>query len=110
MANLQEIIHLAKIDGGKFFVVDEQGDAKLVIMPVTEYQKLLLGKLQKQVLDIEAINKEIIKAQIVEPDIEALIPKLKPKKPVAVPRVDLRAEVIDPSFDFEGPKVELEDL
>ena len=133
MASLQDIINLAEADGGKFFVIDESGDAKLVIMPVEEYQRLLLGKLQKQILDVENINKEIIKAQLTE-DLE--IPPSVPK-PVKGPVVmqeprkefpygqssdeilrgeseisknDLRAEVIDPSFDFEGPKVEIDDL
>ena len=59
MSNLKDLINLAKIDGGKFFVVDEEGDAKLVIMGIEEYQKMLLGKLKKQVMDVEKINKEI---------------------------------------------------
>jgi hypothetical protein len=46
MANLQDLINLAKVDGGKFFVLDETGEAKLVILPLEEYQKLLLGKLK----------------------------------------------------------------
>ncbi len=110
MVNFQDIINLAKVDGGKFFVIDEQGEAKLVIMSVGDYQKLLLGKLQRQVEDIEEINQEIIKAQMVEPDIETLIPKLKSRKAPAIPRVDMRQEVIDPSFDFEGPKIDFEDF
>lgn len=110
MVSFQNIIDIAKADGGKFFVMDEQGDVKLVVMSVEEYEKLLVGKLQKQLKDIEEINQEIIKAQIVEPEIETLIPKLKAKKAPAIPRVDLREEVIDPSFDFEGPKGEFEDM
>ncbi|MBI3232135.1 MAG: hypothetical protein HYZ51_03605 [Candidatus Doudnabacteria bacterium] len=110
MANLQDIINLSKVDGGKFFVIDERGEAKLVIMSVEEYQRLLLGKLQRQVEDVEKINQEIIKAQIMEPQVALEILKPKPPRSSAPPRVDLREEVIDPSFNFEGPKVEIDDL
>lgn len=124
MASLQDLINLAKADGGKFFVIDEQGEAKLVIMSVEDYQRLLLGKLQRQVADVEKINKEILKAQmedsIVAPEVP--VPKIQgpsvssnPARTAQGPErlregVDLRAEVIDPSFDFEGPKVEIDDL
>jgi hypothetical protein len=113
MANLQDIINLANADGGKFFVIDEAGEAKLIIMPVEEYQRLLLGKLQRQVQDVEQINEEIIKAQLSEEQIS--VPKPSKKGPVVtelepISKTDLRAEVIDPSFDFEGPKVEIDDL
>ncbi|MEK7161410.1 MAG: hypothetical protein AAB729_01830 [Patescibacteria group bacterium] len=149
MNNLQDIINLAKIDGGKFFVIDETGEAKLVILPMEEYQRLLLGKLQKQIVDVENINREIIKAQLDEwkasgaqprserssatgVNREILKSQLQEDRPVvpvpqqvhhtlavkgpkvthapAFPRVDLRAEVIDPSFDFEAPRVEIDDL
>lgn len=112
MANFQDLINLAKADGGKFFVMDEQGEARLVIMCIEDYQRLLLGKLKRQVEDVENINKEIIKAQLQE--------TTAPVNPVRGPqvvnsagkpqRVDLREEVIDPSFDFEGPKIDLDDL
>ncbi len=116
MTNLNDLINLAKADGGKFFVIDESGDAKLVIMSVEDYQRLLLGKLQRQVMDVESINKEILKAQLEE---QPSSPAPQTKGPTVVNRpqvhqqrnsVDLRAEVIDPSFDFEGPKVEIDDL
>jgi hypothetical protein len=123
MANLQDLINLAKADGGKFFVIDETGDAKLVIMGVEDYQHLLLGKLQRQVKqqaeDIEKINREIIKAQLQEnTGVQTPPPAAKFKGPGVTETpgpqtrqsVDLRAEVIDPSFDFEGPKVDVDDL
>jgi hypothetical protein len=123
MASLQDLINLAKADGGKFFVIDETGDAKLVIMSVEEYQKLLLGKLQKQILDVEKINREIIRAQMGEnADKDNAVYQNKSVRPLpnppqawggdktGIPLVDLRAEVIDPSFDFEDPKTDLEDL
>jgi len=117
MASLQDLINLAKVDGGKFFVIDETGEPKLVIMPMEEYQRLLLGKLQKQILDVEKINREILRAQLQEEQpVVPVPPRAVPAKgPTishipATPRVDLRAEVIDPSFDFEGPKTEVDDL
>jgi hypothetical protein len=115
MTNLQDLIKLAEADGGKFFVIDEAGDAKLVIMSVEDYQHLLLGKLQRQVTDIESVNKEILRAQLEEDPVakaETRGPTVRNSPPVHEPRaaLDLRAEVIDPSFDFEGPKVELDDL
>lgn len=132
MANLQDLMNLAKADGGKFFVIDETGEARLVILGVDDYQKLLLAKLQRQIKqqadDVEKINKEIIRAQLLE---DAELPSTA-EKPVHRQEkgpsvsyqpanqksestnhhqsVDLRAEVIDPSFDFEGPKVEIDDL
>lgn len=115
MTNLQDLINLAKADGGKFFVMDETGDAKLVIMGIDDYQKMLLGKLQRQVQDVESVNKLITQVQL--QDEAPIMPSAKPttKGPSVVherafPAVDLRAEVIDPSFDFEGPKVEIDDL
>ncbi len=131
MSKLQDLINLAKADGGKFFVMDEAGDAKLVILPINEYQKLLLGKLQQKVVqqaeDIEKINKEIIKAQLTEKDtIEPVVetpfrktvaPQVQSTRQVFPSRfqdlreeVIVKEEVIDTSFNFEGPKVEFEDF
>jgi len=113
MSNLQDIINLAEADGGKFFVIDESGEAKLVIMRVEDYEKLLLGKLQRQVTDVEEINKEIIHAQLTEDKAAALKAPLRGPtvtQEAEISKNDLRAEVIDPTFDFEGPKVEIDDL
>jgi len=96
--------------------MDENGEAKLVIMAVEDYQTLLLGKLQRQVQDVETINQEILKVQLQENgEFEAKVPKPPIKSPTVTnyppsSKNDLRAEVIDPSFDFEGPKVEIDDL
>lgn len=111
MASLQDIFNLAKADGGKFFVMDEAGEPKLVIMDIEEYQKLLIGKIAQTASDVEQINQEILKAQLQE------APADLPVGSAAVVNgnnrsqsPDLREEVIDPSFDFEGPKVDIEDL
>jgi hypothetical protein len=120
MSNLNDLINLAKADGGKFFVIDEEGNAKLVIMSIDDYQRLLLGKLQRQITDVEKINKEILEAQLTEdpivpPVASAPFHRAVEKGPTVSNQFvesknDLRAEVIDPSFDFEGPKVEIDDL
>ena len=115
MTSLQDLINLAKADGGKFFVIDDSGDAKLVIMSVEDYQRMLLGKLQRQVKDVESVNKMITQVQLQDDLPVAPQPKSVTKGPSlihqrAFPPVDLRAEVIDPSFDFEGPKVGIDDL
>lgn len=114
MSNFNDLINLAKADGGKFFVIDEQGNAKLVIMSIEEYQRMLLGKLQRQIADVEQVNKMILKAQLQdEPPVVPPAPKPVAPQVTSVDRparVDLRSEVIDPSFDFEGPKVEIDDL
>lgn len=119
MANLEDIIKLAKADGGKFFVMDEIGEAKLVIMSVDDYQRLLLGKLKRQVEDVEDINKIITQAQLQEDLPSPTVSTQVTKGPTVIDRprvheqrvgVDLRAEVIDPSFDFEGPKLDIDDL
>jgi len=106
MANLQDIFNLAKADGGKFFILDEKGEPKLVILGIDDYQKLLLDK---AVGEAEKINEQIMEARLQEQQ----VPELQIQQPRVAPRqssIDLREEVIDPSFDFEGPKVNLEDL
>ena len=67
MASLQDLIKLAEADNGKFFVMDETGEIKLVIMKVEDYEQVLVGRLGKTAVDIEQINKEITKAQLVDP-------------------------------------------
>ena len=109
MASLQDIFNLAKADGGKFFVMDEKGEPKLVIMDIDEYQKLLLGKIARGVEDVEEINREILQAQMEQTPAVAG-PKIFSEPVKKNGQIDMREEVIDPSFDFEGPKVEIEDL
>ena len=114
MATLKDIITLCSGDSGKVFVIDEAGDVKLVIMDVAEYQKLLLGKLQRQIVDIEKINQEITKAQLLDdstpPAVEPTLSGPTYQSNGAPARVDLRAEVIDPTFDFDAPSVRIDDL
>jgi hypothetical protein len=91
MASLEDIIKLIGSDDSKAFVMDESGDIKLVVMGVGEYQRMLLGKLKKQIEDVEEINRRITEAQLEEP--------ATPQPPK---RVDLRSEVVDPNFDYDA--------
>jgi hypothetical protein len=117
MPNLQDLINLAKADGGKFFVIDESGEIKLVILPFEDYQRLHGRKSENEEADPETINRAITQAQLSEASeiIEPVSPKPALKGPTVVQRQeivrpDLREEVIDPSFDFEAPKPEFEDF
>jgi hypothetical protein len=121
MANLQDLINLSKADGGKFYVLDNDGEIRLVILPVEEYRQLLGVKLAKKTreltADVEKVNREILQAQLSE-DVPVV-----PIQPIQAPEqiipksrhqphtfVDLREEVIDPSFDFEGPKLDIDEI
>lgn len=103
MASIQDIIKLA--GQGKVFVVDESGDIKLVILNLEEYQEMLLGKLKRQIADIESVNKEILKAQLEETKPEVTIGPIAKSGYLGgkIPTQDLRDEVIDPSFNFDVP-------
>ncbi len=116
MANINDLINLAKADGGKFFVIDETGEPSLVIMPIEQYEALLLRSGEVESLDVETINKEITQAQIA-PEENLYTEDFKKTESVyknpntflnnGIRRQpDLRAEVIDPSFDFEMPKMD----
>lgn len=106
--NFKDLINLTNGDNSKIFVVDEAGDVKLVVMNASEFQNLLVGKLTEQVEDIETINKEIVQAQLRE-DLAPIVPQRGEKG--LYPQVDMRSEVIDPSFNFDGPEeVEIEGL
>lgn len=109
MDNLKKLIDIAKADGGKFFVIDEQGNPVLVIMGLDEYEKVLLKKVQNQLEDIEEINQKIIQAQkqgdLAQNERQAA-------------HEELVSEVIDSTFSFEPEEVssdlqsraELEDI
>lgn len=114
---MQDIIKLASVDGGKFFVMDEGGEVKLVVLSIDDYVELMEGKLARKLKstaeEVEKINKEIVRAQLEETPVAPPVPH--PASPTFTvtdrpPRVDLREEVLDPSFDFEGPKIEIDDL
>ena len=44
--SLQRLIELAKMDGGKFFVIDEKGNPSLVIMSIDAYEQMLLQQIE----------------------------------------------------------------
>ncbi len=109
--NFKDLIKLCEGDNSKIFVVDEAGDVKLVVLGAEEFQNLLVGKLATQVEDIETINTEILKAQLKD-EIEPVAPAAPVRGANGLfPQVDMRAEVIDPTFDFDGPEtVEIDGL
>lgn len=100
MSNFKDILKLIGNDTSKVFVINEQGDVKFVILGVDEYQKLLLEKVKQQVGDIEEINRRIVEAQLHEPDIIPPPMMATADRPGKFKPVDLRSEVIDPSFNF----------
>lgn len=106
MANLQDIIKLCEADQGKVFIMDEQGDVKLVILGVEHYQDLMLGSLKQKVAsvvaDLETANSEILQAQLEEDEgfrsfAEAASGRFGELKRRNM-SPDLRQEVIDPTF------------
>src|ERR1700722_14486449 len=59
---IQQLVTLAKADGGKFFVIDETGQPVLVIMGIDDYEKVLLRKIENQAPDIDEANSLIMDA------------------------------------------------
>jgi len=95
--------------------MDETGELKLVIMDIEEYQKLLLGKIAHTVQEVEKVNHEIMRAQL--DDVVSEMPQAQPLSNTAIKNQqnnhhvpESAEEAIDPSFDFEGPKLGIEDL
>jgi|GEM_PF-5642751 len=89
--SLKKLIELAKIEGNKFFVLDEKGEPVLVMMSAQEYEKLLVRKIETQMADIEQINREILEAQ-----------KRDETQARKSYQEQLRSEVIDSTFSFEA--------
>ena len=58
---------------------------------------------------MKIINKEILKAQISEPEV-AVVETVSIKKQSQFMQPDMRSEVIDPSFDFEAPVFGVDDF
>ncbi len=84
--------------------MDEKAEIKLVIMGIADYERMAVGGSvhteQKPRVDIEAVNQQITKAQLSG---ETTPVDLPVAGRVERTRVDMRAEVIDPSFDFDSP-------
>jgi hypothetical protein len=107
--NFKDLINLTNGDNSKIFVVDDAGDVKLVVMGAGEFEHLLVSKAEQVQIDSEEINREILKAQLAA-EAEPVITPLQNGK-VMVKGVDMRAEVIDPTFDFDSPEeVEIDGL
>jgi hypothetical protein len=127
MSSLKDIISLCENEQGKVFVVDSEGELKLVIMPASHYQKMLGKRLTKVIEDIESVNNEIMSAQLSDIPETPVAPeshishalKEKMEKYAAgfsTPKVRTdeanggKEEVIDPTFDFEGPRFSIDDI
>jgi hypothetical protein len=105
--NFKDLINLTNGDNSKIFVVDDAGDVKLVVLGAEEFENLLVGKMEQAQVDAEIVNREILHAQL--GDVETK--PLNGDAVIKAPRVDLRSEVIDPTFDFDAPEeVEIDGL
>jgi len=89
--SLKKLIDLAKLEGNKFFVLDEKGEPVLVMMSVEEYERLLVKKLEHQIADVEQVNREILEAQ-----------KNEAAEAKRQAQDQLKSEVIDSTFSFEA--------
>lgn len=107
--SLKKIIEMLKRDGSKGFVMDESGEVQFVVVPVSEYDYLTSDKtsLVSEVdADVERVNRAIMEAKLEEERKSGLmqVNSTMPGKHVST---DLRAEVIDPSFDFDAGQEEV---
>lgn len=94
------------------FVLDASGNVAIVMLSIEEYKRMA-SRPTKVEADPESVNRQIMKAQLEEdggargaPSAPEGYPLRGPRvgqapQPVPAPKVDLREEVIDPSFDFE---------
>lgn len=121
MKTVEDIVKLCEGEQGKVFIMDATGDVKLVLMGVGEYERLKqpearstnielrnqssAGSASVQAPDPETVNKEILIAQLRE-QAANFVPNQSPPRVQVNPlaRQDLREEVIDPSFNFDGPE------
>ncbi len=108
MEGIKKLIELAKADGGKFFVIDENGDPVLVIMTTEQYQEVLLRAVHKQTASVEEINKKIIEAQKQEEadlgrerEREREREKERERELRRQEQDHLKSEIIDSTFSFE---------
>lgn len=121
MKTVEDIVKLCADEQGKVFIMDATGDVKLVLMGVGEYERLKSPetrdkrqetgfeinpgvKAPMSGLDAEAANREILIAQLREQAANFVPAQTPPRVQVnPLARQDLREEVIDPSFNFDGP-------
>ena len=112
MDSIKDLIELCKQEKSKVFVTDEKGHISLVIMSAADYKNLRNHTDSSSTVNIdpEKVNKEILAAQLQE-DNSPLPPNNLPiaSLPIQPPRVDLRAEVIDPNFGQAVVEVEGEE-
>lgn len=130
MKTVKDIMELLGREQGKVFIMDAEGEIRLVLMGMQEYQSvkgqvLLKSPESSQHIDPEAVNRRILEAQLAEqtkgsdPAVWAeeavrraqFSPRQNPypagPAPTvqATPKHDLREEVIDPSFNFDSEEI-----
>lgn len=93
MADIKQIIDIAKEEGGKFIVLDEKGSPKLAILPFEDYERLRRNHQIALKKDPEQINQEIAEAQAESKKVYYTVPPVTPA--VA------SSEELDTSFNFE---------
>lgn len=101
---LQQLVTIAKADGGKFFVIDETGQPVLVIMGIDDYEQVLMRKVQSQAADIEEANRLIMDAARRERAHRQEVHQAEQdqlKAEVMGEPVGDTAAAIDPSFGFD---------
>lgn len=105
--DIKEVINLCTGQEGKVFVLDASGNVSLVILSISEYKKMSKRDTAPQ-LDPEIVNRKILYAQMEDESPHAFPQRPKISVPLVhqpqapVEKVDLREEVIDPSFDFDS--------
>lgn len=138
MSTFKVIQDLCKQEGGKLIFLSETGEPTFVLLSFENYLQLKgTEKVEEPVkpkkplpVDPEVVNREILSAQLDETE---SVPEKKPMvtdslhignviqeklkhwpKNYAVPKVQTQMgtldESIDPSFDFEGPKLSIDDI
>lgn len=131
MKTLKDIAKLLEGEQGKVFIMDAEGEIRLVLMGMQEYQSVKGQVLvrpplaSEQLVDPEAVNRHILEAQLAEQSKGAdpaawaeeavrnaqFSVRANPYPAAPAPRVnsqpkhDLREEVIDPSFNFDSEEI-----
>jgi hypothetical protein len=105
---LQELIELCTDEKGKVFIMDEQGSMRLVIMGAENYRALKISGTipaaghKHAVPDPEIVNRELERAHLETQETAPVHPQAPKPSPHVEKLRDLREEVIDPSFNFDG--------
>lgn len=137
MSNFKNIQDLCRTEGGSLVIISELGEPQFVLLTFENYLKLkkttvgLIVENEEKKVDPEIVNREIVHAQLTD-TVDTPVNKKKhlvtdslhignvlqekiknwPGK-YAGPKINNSPdtdETIDPKFDFEGPKLSIEDI